>query len=630
MRSNRTALAFCSICVLVLVWAWCDAALAETTRISVSAGGTEGNNMSQTPSISTDGRYVVFQSQASNLVLNDTNGETDIFIYDRTTKAIERVNLAADGTQANDVSAFGAGRNIFTGAPVLNSVNGNGRYVVFMSEAQNLLPPGEKTTTNYDIFVKDRVSGAIQRVSGGIGADEANAISEYASISPDDTGRYVVFASRASNLVATVPDTNGSEDVFLYDRNTAKTEFISVGTGGTIGDDESLQGVMSADGNLIAFTSSAGNLVSSDTNNCADVFVRDRVAGTTTRVSVSSSGAEAITPTDGTSLFCVSGMPSISADGRFVAFESTATNLVPDDTNGRMDIFLRDRQAGTTTRVSVSADGKQIYGDSYTPSISADGHYIAYVSGAKDILPNSIYGDTLDVFIYDRISAAVVRANVSSAGEQDNHFTLFYLTPDLTISGDGSVLAFSSFGTNLVAGDLNRTMDVFTVTDECLSDPAKILPGTCGCSTSDVDTDEDGTPDCHDACPLDPLKTVAGVCGCGKPDSDLNANGAADCLDPDGNTVPAAPTVTVKSKKIVTVTMQAFPGSGETYALSFLKKGKTYLNRTTPTADVNTLTIRTLKPGKYTVKYRVVLGGKESQLSPASSVFTVKAAPKKK
>jgi len=197
----------------------------------------------------------------------------------------------------------------------------------------------------------------------------------------------VVFESDASNLVP--GDTNGRYDIFLRDRQTDTTTRLSVSSAGTQGNDSSLAPSISADGRYVVFESDASNLVPGDTNGRYDIFLRDRQTGTTTRLNVSSTG------TQGNG---VSGRPSISADGRYVAFNSDASNLVPGDTNGRNDIFLRDRQTGTTTRLSVSSTGVQGDGHSYDPFISADGRYVAFNSHATTLVPGDTNGKQ-DIFL---------------------------------------------------------------------------------------------------------------------------------------------------------------------------------------------------------------------------------------
>jgi Tol biopolymer transport system component len=226
------------------------------------------------------------------------------------------VSVASNGAQGNRQST----------AP---SISADGRYVAFASLASNLV--SGDTNNEPDIFVHDRETGQTNRVSVASDGTQGNGGSYMPSISAD--GRYAAFKSSASNLVP--GDTNGYEDIFVHDRETAQTERVSVASDGTQGNHWSSYLVISADGRYVAFASLASNLVSGDTNNELDIFVHDRETSQTKRVSVASDGAQA----DGGSWY----NPSISADGRYVAFGSVASNLVPGDTNGMQDVFVHDR-----------------------------------------------------------------------------------------------------------------------------------------------------------------------------------------------------------------------------------------------------------------------------------------------
>jgi Tol biopolymer transport system component len=253
--------------------------------------------------------------------------------------------------------------------------------------ATNLVP-GD-TNGVWDVFVHDRQTGATERVSVDSSGVQGNANSDVSSISVH--GRYVAFHSVASNLVP--GGTNGTEDIFLRDRQLGTTELISVASSGAQANSYSdLLSSVSADGRYVAFASFASNLVPSDTNGCYDVFVRDRVLGTTERVSVDSSGAQGNN---------WSANPSISADGRYVAFSSQASNLVANDSNGAPDIFIRDRQLGTTERLSVDSSGAQSDSTSDYPSISADGRYVAFASHATNLVAGDTNGIE-DIFVRDR------------------------------------------------------------------------------------------------------------------------------------------------------------------------------------------------------------------------------------
>jgi Tol biopolymer transport system component len=285
----------------------------KTRRVSVSSAGAEGNNWSYYPSISADGRFVAFSSDASNLVAGDGNGTSDVFVRDRATGKTRRVSVSSAGAEGNNASYD-------------PSISADGRFVAFHSDASNLVA-GDGNGTS-DVFVRDRATGKTRRVSVSSAGAEGNGDSYASSISAD--GRFVAFHSNASNLVA--GDGNGTSDIFVHDRATGKTRRVSVSSAGAQGNGASYNPSISADGRFVAFHSNASNLVAGDGNGTTDVFVHDRATGKTRRVSVSSAGAEG----NGASY-----NPSISADGRFVAFESSASNLVAGDGNGTSDIFVR-------------------------------------------------------------------------------------------------------------------------------------------------------------------------------------------------------------------------------------------------------------------------------------------------
>ena len=418
------------------------ASAGATERVSVASDGTEGNGYSWNPAISGDGRFVAFESYTDNLVPGDTNEIWDVFVHDRQTGTTERVSVASDGTQGNDESSDPA-------------ISGAGRFVAFESPADNLVP-GD-TNEMWDVFVHDRQTGTTERVSVASDGTEGNDDSSAPAISAD--GRFVAFHSLADNLAP--GDTNGLTDVFVHDRQTGTTKRVSVASDGTEGNETSAFPAISGAGRFVAFHSLADNLVTGDTNGEWDVFVHDRQTGTTERVSVASDGSQS-----NCYPYCDGRTPSISADGRFVAFLSRADDLVLGDTNEIWDVFVHDRQTGTTERVSVASDGTEGNNDSKTAAISADGRFVAFHSAADNLVP----GDTnygFEVFVHDRLSGETERVSVASDGSQGNGGSA-----QPAISGDGRFVAFASGADNLVPGDTNGAWDVF-VRDRCPE-------GSCG------------------------------------------------------------------------------------------------------------------------------------------------------
>jgi hypothetical protein len=345
-----------------------------TKRVSVSTAGRQGNDDSRGGVISADGRFIAFYSWASNLVPGDTNGAVDIFVHQRATATTTRVSVGAAGTQANSDSLF----------PALSA---DGRYVAFDSAASNLV--AGDTNGWDDIFVRDRQSGTTQRISvANDGAQSIGGTSARPAISAD--GRFVAFLSYATNLVP--GDTNGSADIFVRDRVAGTTRRVSVASGGAQANASSFEAAISADGRFVAFNSEAANLVAGDTNGYQDVFVHELSTGQTERMSVASTGAEGNSHSQAATL---------SADGRFVAFHSSAANLVPNDTNGADDVFIRDRRADTTQRVSLTQTGGQSNGYSFYPTLSADAGLVAFASTARNLVPGDTNGK-FDVFVRTR------------------------------------------------------------------------------------------------------------------------------------------------------------------------------------------------------------------------------------
>jgi Tol biopolymer transport system component len=427
-----------------------DPAAGNTSRMSVGldGGDSRGPLGSELPSISANGRYVAFDSTASNLVASDSNGFHDVFVRDRETSATTLVSLSSDGSQGNDASLDPA-------------VSDDGRFVAFVSWADNLVA-GDSNFSG-DIFVRDRQSGTTTRVSVSSEGGEA----DYKSMSPSisGTGRYVSFVSIASNLVS--GDGNNGFDVFVRDLQTGITSRESVSSSGVEANDWNIDAALSRDGRYVAFWSLASNLVPGDTNGVADVFVRDRQAGTTTRVSLAAGGGQANGPSYDV---------SINGDGRYVAFSSYASNLVAGDTNGTSDVFVFDRATATTSRISVSANGVQGDDSSDLGSLSPDGRYAAFVSFAS----NLVDGDTneaLDVFLRDLEQGTTTRVSVATDGAEANgavdYFApVWYFGVSFTGVGfwdwvswpsvsDGGRVAFGSHASNLVAGDTNHVEDIF-------------------------------------------------------------------------------------------------------------------------------------------------------------------------
>jgi len=405
----------------------------STTILSVGPGGQPGNGNSSFVSISADGRYVAFGSSASDLVSGDANGVDDVFLRNRRNGTTVRVSLASSGAEG-DAGSY---------AP---SVSADGRYVAFHSYASNLV--AGDTNGVSDVFVRDRATGTTTRVSVDSAGLEATGESFYPSISAD--GRYVAFQSLAANLVA--GDVNGKEDVFVHDLQSGTTALVSQSSAGVQGDADSQAPAISADGGFVVFDSITASFVAGDANGASDVFVRDLAAGTTERVSVDAAGNDG----NGASF-----AGSLSADGRHVAFYSAASNLVGLDSNNAFDVYVRDRQAATTIRVSVTPVDRPGNGDSFTPSISADGRFVAFQSTASNLVADDMNA-TADVFLRDCDVSTTSRASVGASGTESDD-----MSAGPAVSADGRDVAFYSAATNLAGMDGNGSLDVFLFDREC-------------------------------------------------------------------------------------------------------------------------------------------------------------------
>ena len=379
-----------------------------------------------------------------------------------------RVSMGVGGAESQGNSGALAQFSSFT--VVGCTVSADGRYVAYGSLAPNLVP-GD-TNGTWDVFVFDKQTGVTERVSVDSSGAQANDWSVWPSLSAD--GRYVAFQSGATNLVP--GDTNGTYDIFVHDRQTGVTTLVSLGSTGAQGDNVSSTPMISADGSSVAFISSATNLVPGDTNGCDDIFVRSLQSGSTTRVSVSSGGVQGN--------YACEWAPQISADGRLVAFESWADNLVAGDTNVRVDIFVHDLQTGSTVRASVSSSGgESVEGGNYA-AISANGRYVAFSSGSTNLVTGDTNGKH-DIFVRDLQLGTTQRVSLDSFGGELDGFSSL---PSL--SADGQAVAFtfdsSAWGGTFV---LRRDLQSGELTLEGLNPSGNPGNGTCITEVAAVSAD---------------------------------------------------------------------------------------------------------------------------------------------
>ncbi len=438
----------------------------DITRISLSTNGFQGFGISDSPALSTDGTKVAFRSASSNLVSLDSNNKNDIFLHDTLAGTTIRVSLATDGSQGLEHSY----------AP---SISGDGNWIAFDTKS-SLVP--DDTNDQQDVYVHHVPTGTTTRVSVHSNGSQGSSASRSAAISGD--GSKVAFISFSTELVD--GDTNNERDVFLHDIATGVTKRVSVSSAEVESNGLSEDASVNWDGSKIAFQSWGSNLVPGDTNEVSDVFVRDDDSGTTLRVSRPVGAAE---PNG------ISFNPSINEDGTRVSFTSGASNLVAGDTNGWKDIFVRDTAAQTTTRISVSTNGAQGDLDSDGSRIDGAGNRIAFWSRAATFVGND-QNDVIDVFVHDLTNGRTVRVSVGyNRRESDRPASSAF-----DISGDGSIVGFSTHASNFVLGDTNGTSDVFLTPADCcndrdgdgLDDDEEIHLGT---KIWRADTDQDGVGD---------------------------------------------------------------------------------------------------------------------------------------
>lgn len=396
-----------------------------TALLSVASDGASTNGDSFDPALSVDGAAVAFTSVATNLTASGSAGVVNVFVRDRTGRTMQASD-APDGLAGDGDS----------GSPALS---GDGGVVAFDSFATNLV--SEDTNGVSDVFVRDLTSGRTSRVSVDSAGREGNGHSFSPSISAD--GHIVAFASDATALVT--GDQNRAGDVFVHDRRTAQTSRVSATSDGASGNGDSFSPAISADGRFVAFVSNATNLVRGDTNGATDVFVHDRKAGRTSRVSVAF---------DGRQLHGDAYSPSISGDGGIVAFATVAGNATPADDNAASDVFVHDRNAGRTLLASAAQDGRISNRGSFAPALSADGRLVAFVTDGALVAEDR--NNTEDVYVFDLTAGAVRRLSLASDGSEGNQ-----PSTGPSISGDGGAIAFESLSSNLVAADSNLAKDVF-------------------------------------------------------------------------------------------------------------------------------------------------------------------------
>lgn len=568
----------CFACLLVV----CRTALAQGAdpiRVNVGPAGQQstntfaGTNLYQsTPGISSDGRYVSFDSGATDLLSLSTEGY-HVFLRDVATGTTELISQTSSGVEVPG-----------SGGPM----SSDGRFVLFSSSHI------DNFTFSTQLYLRDRQAGTTTLVSGPPGGGEPNQSFEspaYRIGALSSDARYTLFSSLAGNLITPNESNQTSRDLFVFDRNTASTRRVVAVTPNT--SNSFFDFTISGDGNIVAFVTDDPNIVPGDQNSAIDLFLLDLSSGVTTKAFSHSSGA-------GVDIKYL----SLSADGRYLAFVTTIPiDARHTDPNGQVYVF--DRAQGTTTLVSVGLGGVIADNLSSDCSISADGQLIAFSSPASNILPNSLGGQ---VFLTRWQTGETILLSSTAAGETGNGSSLL-----ATISAEGGFAAVLSFASNLVANDTNVDADYFRVSsDKCPTDSTKLSPGQCGCGIPDVDANSNGIADCAEVLtPATRLTLPPTVAVQGRTAIVTLQKFSSAIL-----TTAASRIIERASKRPQKLTVQ--------YEITLMKVGAPKRQRIQRVTKRNQETFRKLAPGQYVVSYQAfgVKGTKrviKTNVSPRAS-----------
>ena len=400
-------------------------AVNEIERVSLDTSGNNPNQNNRAPSVTSNSRFIVFESDATDLVAGDSNGFTDIFRFDRTTSTTIRVSVTNGGGEADQRSTVA-------------DVSDDGRFIVFASTAQNLTSETDTNGLN-DIFLRDTLNNTTTLISKSIGGTTGNGASLKPVISDD--GTVIAYESLASDILAADADT--TSDVYRYIVASGTTELVSTGASGK-GSAKSQEASLSFNGQIIAFSSDAFNLGGPLTDRNRDAFYRNFNTGTTIAITTGASDPG----------FTDSQQPYVSGDGSTIIFESFRRNLVANDNNGVQDVFAYNVNTTAITRVSVSSAGVEGDARSGHPGVSASGRYVVFESTASTLDANDTNG-ALDIFTHDRTTNKTTRISLDINGNQGG-----FLNQKPKISSTGRFVVFSSLNT-LDSGDSNGFEDIY-------------------------------------------------------------------------------------------------------------------------------------------------------------------------
>jgi Tol biopolymer transport system component len=454
MKHLRSTIALITVPVALTILGSAHAAAkgsasGRTILVSRNAQGEQSDGVSANPTISGDGRFVAFQSTATNISPRATDGTQQIYVLDRKTGSVELISRNRALAAGNEASAGPA-------------ISLDGRFVTFFSNAENLVR--DDTNEQRDVFVFDRLTRRIERVSvssrgeQGTGEDDSEEdehggreANEGHPPSISAEGRFVVFWTGLNGLVGA--DHDDVVDVFVRDRWLQRTRRISTGLGGAPADGPSRRAGISGVGNLIVFDSRATNLVPGDTNGKSDIFAFDLVRGRLKKLSHAFDGGQA----NDDSL-----EPHADFSGRIVTFASWASNVVATDVNGTCDAFVVDRATSEVEMVSLASDGSQLPTPTFEAGPSPDGRYVTLMT-VKDLFPLV----TANLYVFDRRTKQLELLNVNSQGQPGDPLVIGSLAeplidPSVPVMSIGArSVVFWSTAANLVAGDSNGVGDVF-------------------------------------------------------------------------------------------------------------------------------------------------------------------------
>lgn len=368
--------------------------MSTPTPISTpTTPNTLGDGDSRQAALSLDGRLIVFASDALNLEPKKAFGLSNIYLKNTASGAVTLLDMTTTGTIADSNSTQ-------------PDISGDGRYVVFQSYASNLVANDKNNDS--DVFLKDIQTGTLKRLSTTPSGRAGDGWSGNPDLSSD--GRFVVFQSQAGNLME--GDFNGAFDIYLRELQTNTLSVLSRSADFLLGNGDSVTPVINADGRLVAFASDASNLVENDRNATRDVFLKNTQTGEVILISANALGASG---------YGMSDSPSISADGSKVVFRSYATDLVADvENDGTSDIYVRDLATGALTLVSQGLDDQAANGNSFDPVLSPDGRYVAFISEATNLIPSDS-NNVLDVFVANLTTGQISRVDwAGTAGDSSD------------------------------------------------------------------------------------------------------------------------------------------------------------------------------------------------------------------